>query len=74
MKTIQLKVEDSGFEILMNIIKNLKSGIIVDYTIKNDDVPFIEEVSEEENERYTKLLKNMSDDDRQISSKEFVNI
>jgi hypothetical protein len=74
MKTIQLKVEDSGFEVFMNIINNLKSGIIKDYTIKNDYTASIEEVSDEENAYYTNLLKTMTAEDREIASEKYVTI
>jgi hypothetical protein len=74
MKTIQLKVEDSGFDAFINIINNLKSGIIRDYTVKNDDSASIEEVSDDENAYYTNLLNNMSAEDREIASEKYVTL
>ena len=36
MKTLQLEVEDSKLDIVLNIINNLKDDIIKRYEIKND--------------------------------------
>lgn len=74
MKTIQLKVEDSGFDAFINIINNLKSGIIRDYTVKNDDTTSIEEVSDEENAYYTNLLHDMTAEEREIASEKYIKI
>ncbi|OYZ67093.1 MAG: hypothetical protein B7Y17_00435 [Sulfuricurvum sp. 24-42-5] len=74
MKTIQLKVEDSGFDAFINIINNLKSGIIRDYTVKNDDTTSIEEVSDEENAYYANLLHNTSAEEREIASEKYIKI
>lgn len=74
MKTIQLKVEDSGFDAFINIINNLRSGIIRDYTVKNDDIASIEEVSDEENAYYANLLNKMTAEDREIASEKYIKI
>jgi len=36
MKTLQLEVEDSKLDIVLNIINNLKDDIIKRYEVKND--------------------------------------
>lgn len=83
MKTIQLKIDDSRLEAFLTIIRNLKSDIVKDIIIKDaedslflqsNNTPWIEEVSDEENEYYIEMFKNMSDEDRVISSKEKVTI
>ncbi len=83
MKTIQLKVDDSRLEAFLTIIRNLKNGMVRDIMIKDTDsssssqgvsAPWIEEVSDEENAYYIDIFKNMSEEDRSISSKEYVTL
>jgi hypothetical protein len=83
MKTIELKVDDSRLEAFLTIIRNLKSGMVRDILIKDTDnascakgiaTPWIEEVSDEENAYYVDKFKNMSEEDRSISSKEHVTL
>ena len=83
MKTIQLKVDDSRLEAFLTIIRNLKNGMVRDILIKDTDsssssqgvsAPWIEEVSDEENAYYIDIFKNMSEEDRSISSKEYVTL
>jgi len=81
MKTIELKVDDSRLEAFLTIIRNLKNGMVRDIKIKDTDsasfsqgvaTPWIEEVSDEENAYYIDMFKNMSEEDRSISSKEHI--
>ena len=83
MKTIQLKVDDSRLDAFLTIIHNLKSGMVQDIMIKDTDTslgsqgnatPWIDEVSDEENAYYIDIFKNMSEEDRSISSKEYVTL
>ena len=83
MKTIQLKVDDSRLEAFLTIIRNLKNGMVRDIMIKDTDsssssqhvsAPCIEEVSDVENAYYIDIFKNMSEEDRSISSKEYVTL
>lgn len=83
MKTIQLKVDDSRLEAFLTIIRNLKNGMVRDIMIKDTDsssvsqdnaTPWIEEISDEENAYYIGMFKNMSDEDRSFSSKEYVTL
>jgi len=83
MKTIQLKVDDSRLETFLTIIRSLKIGMVRDIIINDTDgisvskgstIPWIEEISDEENAYYVNVLKNMSDEDKSISSKERVTL
>ena len=79
MKTIQLKVDDSRLEAFLTIIRNLKNDMVRDIMIKDTDgssfvAPWIEEVSDEENEYYIGMFKGMPDEDRIISSKERITL
>ena len=68
MKTIQLKVDDKGLETLMTVIKSLKKDLVKEITVKETDSLSIPTVSDEENQYYEDLLKNMSADDKTIVS------
>ena len=70
MKTIQIQIEDEKFNDFMVILKSLKDDFIKKFIIKND----IEFVDNEEQKYYENLLKNMSVEDKQISSKEIIEI
>lgn len=73
MKTIQLQIDDNNYDSFLTIIKNLKDGFIKNFTVSNTKNT-IEAVSFEEQNYYENLLKNMSEDDRTISSKESIKI
>jgi len=83
MKTIQLKIDDSRLETFLTIIHSLKIGMVRDIIINDTDaisvskdstIPWIKEVSDEENAYYVNVLKNMNDEDKNISSKERVTL
>ncbi len=38
MQTIQVQVEDNKVDIFLNLVKNLKDGIVKNLTIKTDDI------------------------------------
>jgi len=70
MKTVELKIDDNSFDIFRTLIENLKDGIVKSFEVKES----IEEVSDQEQIYYEKLLSNMSEEDREISSKESIEI
>ena len=70
MKTIQLQIEDDKFNDFMIILKNLKDDFIKKFIVK-DDIDFVDE---NEQKYYENLLSNMSKEDREISSKEIIEI
>jgi len=37
MRTIKLEIEDSKLDIVLNIIQNLRSGIVKKYEVMNED-------------------------------------
>jgi len=74
MKTVQLIVEDNRLETLLTIIKNLKQDIIKEINISDTDSLLIPSVSDEENQYYQDLLKNMSSDDTTVVSEKFFTI
>ena len=63
-----LDIEESNKEIVLNIINNLKEGIINKYhfisTTSNRDS--IEAISKEEETEIKEILQNMSEDDREV--------
>ena len=67
---IILDIERSQKDIILNIINNLKEGIIKKYTLINSSNIItkadIEAVSVEEEQEIKELLSNMSADDKQI--------
>ncbi|MFK2821844.1 hypothetical protein ACH5BK_02555 [Arcobacter sp. YIC-80] len=70
MKTIQLQIDDKNYESFLNIVNSLKKGFIKNITVTDT----IESVSENEQKYYEKLLKNMSNDDKIVSSKESIQL
>jgi len=70
MKTIQIEIEDNKFDDFMIIIKNLKDNFIKKLVINEK----IEYVDKKEQLYYENLLDSFSDEDREISSKEIVEI
>ena len=70
MKTIQLQIEDDKFNDFTIILKNLKDDFIKKFIVK-DDIDFVDE---NEQKYYENLLSNMSKEDREISSKEIIEI
>ncbi len=60
MKTIQLQIEDDKFNDFMIILKNLK-----------DDIDFVDK---NEQNYYENLLQKMTKEDKEISSKEIIEI
>ena len=67
---IILDIERSQKDIILNILNNLKEGIIKKYTLINSSsvIPKadIETMSAEEEQEIKELLSNMSADDKQI--------
>ena len=63
-----LDIEANQKDILMNIINNLKEGIIKSCTIKNTSSDSIENVSSKEELEIKTILDTMSHEDREISS------
>ena len=66
-----LDIEESQKDIILNIINNLKEGIVKEYTlspsvhkIKNTN---IETVSIEEEKEIKNILQNMTSDDKQVA-------
>ncbi len=57
MKTIELKVEDNSFDIVMTLLENLKSGVIKqlkvrdNQNIKNELFEVVKEVKEYKNSK-----------------------
>jgi len=69
MKTVELQIEDTNFDAFLTVINNLKDGLIKNFKVQDFD-NIIETVSDEEQQYYKDLITNMSEDDKQISSKE----
>ncbi|UTJ05310.1 hypothetical protein [Arcobacter roscoffensis] len=70
MKTIQLQIDDKNYESFLNIVNSLKKGFIKNITITDT----IESVSDNEQKYYEKLLDNISNDDKIVSSKESIQL
>lgn len=70
MKTIQLQIDDKNYESFLNIVNSLKKGFIKKITVSDT----IETVSESEQKYYETLLTNMSSEDKNVSSKESIQI
>ena len=70
MKTIQLQIDDKNYESFLNIVNSLKKGFIKNITVTDT----IETVSDNEQKYYEDLLKNMSNDDKIVSSKESIQL
>jgi hypothetical protein len=64
-----LDIEESQKDVILNIIKNLKDGIVKGYTLKNSDTSksHIEPVSTKEEQEIKEILQSMSDEDREVS-------
>jgi hypothetical protein len=64
-----LDIEESQKDVILNIIKNLKDGIVKGYTLKNSDTSksHIEPVSTREEQEIKEILQSMSDEDREVS-------
>jgi len=66
-----LEIEESQKDIVLNIIKNLKEGIIKKYTLSSSPHKIkradIETVSIEEEEEIKNILQNMTSDDKQLA-------
>jgi len=66
-----LEIEESQKDIVLNIIKNLKEGIIKKYTLSSSSHKIkradIETVSIEEEQEIKNILQNMTSDDRQLA-------
>ncbi len=83
MTTIRLDIEDSRVDKFLSLVSSLGSGMIKNFVIeKADSMPHfrefetshIEEVSDEENEYYKKLLQERSDEDKEIVKTKFYEI
>lgn len=81
--TIQLDINDSKVDLFLSILNSFKSGIVEKFVVvdsknskflKTFDDSHIEEVSDEENEYCVKLLESLTDEDKEISSIEYVTI
>jgi len=70
MKTIQLQIEDDKFNDFMIILKNLKEDFIKKFIVK-DEIDFVDE---KEQKYYENLLTNMTKEDKEIFSKEIIEI
>jgi len=70
MKTIQLQIEDDKFNDFMIILKNLKDDFIKKFIVK-DDIDFVDK---NEQNYYENLLQKMTKEDKEISSKEIIEI
>ena len=73
MKTIQLQIDDNNYDSFLVIIKNLKDGFIKNLTVTNSK-NLVDFVSNKEQEYYENLLESMSEEEKKVSSKEFVQI
>ena len=62
-----LDIEDNQQDIVLNIIKNLKEGIIKSYSIPFTQRADIKHVSPEEEQEIVEILNNMTPQDREIS-------
>jgi len=66
-----LDIEESQKDIVLNIIKNLREGIIKRYTLRSSNPKIkranIETVSIEEEEEIKNILQNMTSDDRELA-------
>jgi anthranilate phosphoribosyltransferase len=66
-----LDIEESQKDIVLNIIKNLREGIIKRYTLRSSNHKIeranIETVSIEEEEEIKNILQNMTSDDRELA-------
>jgi len=70
MKTIQVQIEDDKFNDFMVILKNLKDDFIKKFIVK-DDIDFVDK---NEQNYYENLLQKMTKEDKEISSKEIIEI
>ena len=66
-----LDIEESQKDILLNIIKNLKEGIVKKYTLRPSvnrvQGANIESVSHEEEDEIKDILENMTVEDKQVA-------
>ena len=68
---LTIDIRESAIDKIMYLLDNLKSNVKI---IRKIDAKQIESVSDEEQNDYEKLLHNMSEDDKIISSKESIQI
>ncbi len=68
---LTIDIRESAIDKIMYLLDNLKSDVKI---IRKIDAKQIESVSDEEQNDYEKLLHNMSEDDKIISSKESIQI
>lgn len=64
MKTIQIQIDDKNYDSFMNILNNLKKGLIKNFTVNNNS---IEVVSNEEQKDIENILNSMTIEDKEIS-------
>ncbi len=70
-----LDIEENQKDVVLNIIKNLKDGIIKSYTLKESSKKSnIEVVCFEEEREIKEILNTMSSDDKQIVDSRKYNI
>ncbi|MEA2029274.1 MAG: hypothetical protein U9N49_09920 [Campylobacterota bacterium] len=62
-----LDIKANHKDIVLNIIKNLKEGIIKNYTVSSTDRPIIESVSLQEEQEIKDILNSMTPQEREIS-------
>lgn len=61
MRTLKLEVEDSKFEIVLNIIQNLKDDVITRYEVINEDKEHTDFMSISK-ESFEKVWDNQEDE------------
>ncbi|MDY0116830.1 MAG: hypothetical protein RBR59_04535 [Sulfurimonadaceae bacterium] len=64
MKTIQIQIDDKNYDSFMNILNNLKKGLIKNFTVNNNS---IELVSNEEQNDIENILNLMTIEDKEVS-------
>ena len=64
-----LDIEDSQKDVILNIIKNLKDGIVKGYTVKKSHTSDsqVDAVSKEEEKEIKEILQGMSAEDKEVA-------
>jgi len=70
MQIVELKIEDNSLDIFINLINNLKDGIVNSFEIKNH----IEEVSNQEQLEIENILNSRTSKDKEISHSKMISI
>jgi hypothetical protein len=62
-----LDIDDSQRDVVLNIIKNLKDGIVKNYRLlSNNSINDIEYVSAKEEEEIKSILSTLTDEDKEV--------